>query len=52
MSDKEYASFLLAQIKLLSAVESWSFSVKERMPDYLHDQLCELMDRMEEELLK
>jgi len=27
-------------IKLLSALESWSFSTKERLPDYLHDDLC------------
>jgi hypothetical protein len=27
-------------IKLLSALESWSFSTKERMPDYLLDDLC------------
>lgn len=27
-------------IKLLSAIESWSFATKERMPDYLHDDLC------------
>jgi hypothetical protein len=30
-------------IKLLSAVESWSFSKGERLPDYLHDQLCSVM---------
>ena len=30
----------LAIIKLLSALESWSFSTKERLPDYLHDDLC------------
>jgi hypothetical protein len=30
----------LAIIKLLSALESWSFATKERLPDYLHDDLC------------
>jgi len=30
----------LAIIKLLSALESWAFSTKERLPDYLHDDLC------------
>lgn len=52
MNDKEYAAFLLAQIKLLSALESWSFSVKERMPDYLLEQLDDLRNQMEKELLK
>jgi len=27
-------------IKLLSALESWSFSSKQLLPDYLHDDLC------------
>ena len=26
-------------IKLLSAVESWSFADKHRMPDYLYDKI-------------
>lgn len=30
----------LQMIKLLSALESWSFSAKEHLPDYLHDDLC------------
>lgn len=29
----------LQAIKLLSALESWAFSVKAPMPDYLHDDL-------------
>ena len=27
-------------IKLLSALESWAFSTKNMLPDYLHDDLC------------
>jgi hypothetical protein len=27
-------------IKLLSALESWAFSTKNLLPDYLHDDLC------------
>ena len=27
-------------IKLLSALESWSFSTETHLPDYLHDDLC------------
>lgn len=30
----------LAAIKLLSALESWAFSTKNPLPDYLHDDLC------------
>ena len=27
-------------IKLLSAMESWAFSTKTPLPDYLHEDLC------------
>ena len=27
-------------VKLLSALESWAFSTANRLPDYLHDDLC------------
>jgi len=37
----------LQAIKLLSALESWGFSLKERMPDYLHEDLCRSMDVLE-----
>jgi hypothetical protein len=30
----------LQAIKLLSALESWAFSTKTALPDYLHDDLC------------
>jgi hypothetical protein len=30
----------LQAIKLLSALESWAFSTKNPLPDYLHDDLC------------
>jgi hypothetical protein len=33
----------LAAMKLLAALESWSFSLKERIPDYLHEDLCRSM---------
>jgi hypothetical protein len=36
-------------IKLLSALESWGFSIKERLPDYLHEDLCsavEVLDKI------
>ena len=30
----------LAAIKLLSALESWAFSTKNPLPEYLHEDLC------------
>lgn len=42
----------LQAIKLLSALESWTFSLKERMPDYLHEDLCKSMDVMERIILE
>ena len=39
----------LAAIKLLSALESWAFSNKALLPDYLHDDLCvsmKVLDRI------
>ena len=34
-------------IKLLSALESWAFSTKNMLPDYLHDDLCTSIKRLE-----
>jgi hypothetical protein len=46
----------LAAIKLLSALESWAFSVsnsfKSPIPDYLHDHLQESMAVLERILLE
>ena len=39
-------------IKLLSAVESWSFADNHRMPDYLYEQIEEAMTLLEQEVLK
>ena len=43
---------LLQIIKLLSALESWSFSSKTQIPDYLLDRIDTMLERLEEELLK
>ena len=43
---------LLALMRLLSALESWSFSENKRLPCFLHDQLSRLVERLEEEILK
>jgi hypothetical protein len=38
-------------IKLLSALESWSFSAKCELPDYLHHNLCESIEKLQEIIL-
>lgn len=43
---------LLTLLRLLSALESWGFSLKERIPDYLHEQIDNSIKRIEEEILK
>ena len=42
----------LQLIKLLSAVESWSYADKHRMPDYLYEKIEESMKVLEKEVLK
>ena len=46
----------LQAIKLLSAIESWAFtigiSLKHPVPDYLHEDLCRSMDVFERILLE
>ena len=34
-------------IKLLSALESWAFSTKNMLPDYLYDDLCVSVKKLE-----
>lgn len=43
---------VLQIIKLLSAVESWSYADKHRMPDYLYERIDEAMTLLEQEVLK
>jgi len=43
---------LIELIKLLSALESWSFSAGQRMPDYLFEKIDKSMDELTQELLK
>ena len=45
---KEQALDLLM---LLSAIESWSFADKHRMPDYLYDRIDKSIDLLRVELL-
>ncbi len=42
----------LALLKLLSAMESWSCSLKERLPEYLAVQITECVSTLEREILK
>jgi hypothetical protein len=37
----------LAIIKLLSALESWAFSTKTLLPDYLHDDLHSAVEKLD-----
>ena len=42
----------LAVIKLLSALESWAFSTKNPLPDYLHEDLARSMQVLERTILE
>jgi hypothetical protein len=42
----------LKLIKLLSAMESWAFSTKTALPDYLHEDLCLAVERLEKIVLE
>jgi hypothetical protein len=39
-------------LKLLSALESWAMSQKERMPDYLHEDIQISMEVLERIILE
>ena len=39
-------------IKLLSALESWGFSTKENLPDFLHENLQTIVEKLSNEVLK
>ena len=38
-------------IKLLSALESWAFSTKTMLPEYLHEDLSLAVERLEKIVL-
>jgi hypothetical protein len=42
----------LKTMMLLSALESWAFSTKNLLPDYLHDELCAAQKVLERIVLK
>ena len=37
---------------LLSALESWGFTADKRIPDYMHDNLHEAMDKLRKFVLE
>ena len=41
----------LKLIKLLSALESWAFSMKATLPDYLHEDMCMAVEKLEKIIL-
>lgn len=43
---------LLELLKLLSALESWSFADKHRLPDYLMERLDKEIEVLTQEILK
>ena len=49
MTDKEFA---LRIMMLLSALESWSFADNHRLPDYLIEELNEVIETLRKEVLK
>ena len=48
MTKEQYLEIL----KLLSALEGWSFAAKHPLPDYLGQQLTDSIDVLREEILK
>lgn len=42
----------LQAFKLLSGLESWAFSSKTSLPDYLHEDLCRSMEVLEKIILE
>jgi len=46
--DKELALRILL---ILSSMESWAFSTKNNLPDYMHEELRNLIDDLRAEVL-
>lgn len=42
----------LELLMLLSALESWSFSVGARMPDYLHEKIADAIENLTNNLIE
>lgn len=48
MNKEQYLELLM----LLSALESWAMSQKERMPEYLHESITDAVSSLSKEVLK
>jgi hypothetical protein len=42
----------LELLKLLSALESWSFATNHNLPDYLQERLCNAIETLTAEVLR
>ena len=42
----------LKTMMLLSALESWAFSTKNLLPEYLHDDICKTQQMLEKIVLE
>ena len=43
---------MLDLMRLLSALESWAMSRRERLPDYLHEQIANSTETLERYILE
>lgn len=50
-TDKESRKLFLDILMVLSALESYSFSIGKNMPDYLHENVASVVDRVYTELM-
>lgn len=48
MRDKKQ---ILEILMLLSALESWSFSMRQTLPDYLHERLTDIVTDLSKQVL-
>ena len=42
----------LRAVKVLCSLEAWGLSLKEPMPPYLHEELCNMIEVLEDIILK
>ena len=52
MEDEMSKEFYLELIKLLSRLESWAWSTKQPMPDWVEEQIDDVVKRLSDEVLK
>lgn len=52
VNEQQHQRLCMDAIKILSALESWSFAAGHRIPDYLLENLNSVVERLEKEILK